>query len=79
MKTDQRLQNRRRCRREDDLGVDPATRRGHGAGATIDQLGPDDRDRPRGFDAQADLPPLESDHGDANLVADVQLFHELAR
>ncbi len=31
-----------------------------------------------GVDAQPDLPPLEPDDRDANIVADIESFHELA-
>jgi hypothetical protein len=40
------------------------------------QLGSDDRDLARRFDAQPDLASFQSDDGDADVIADEQLLHQ---
>jgi hypothetical protein len=45
----------------------------------VDQLGADHRDLAWSIDAEAYLAALESNDGHANLVADVDLFHQLSR
>ena len=44
-----------------------------------DQFGADNGDLARGVDSEADLAPLKSNDRNANVVADVQFFHELSR
>jgi hypothetical protein len=41
------------------------------------ELGPDHRDLARCLDAEPDLPPLQSDDGHADVVADEQFLHQL--
>jgi hypothetical protein len=58
------------------LGDDPGP--GAGGGALGDELGPDHRHVAGRVDPEADLPPLQADDGHADVVADEELFHQLA-
>ena len=42
------------------------------------QFGADDRHLARGVDPQPHLPPLKADHGDADVITNVEFFHELS-
>jgi hypothetical protein len=43
------------------------------------QFGADDRDLARGLDSQSDLTSLQANYGDADIVADEKLLHQLPR
>src|SRR4051794_9786325 len=65
-----------------DVGAErdrrPGRRLGRRAEAFGDQLGADHRDLARRLDPEPDLSPFEPDDRHADVVADKELFHQLA-